>query len=121
MLPVRSDGKGRIVLAHATVLAMPIIANAEAVTIMSSDSTDHPASSDELRHNLDSKGIPSAIRRFETRGSVAGGQLLADSRSADADMLVMGAHHESHERESIFGGNSQVVVAETDIPVVLVH
>lgn len=55
MLPVRGDGKGRNVLAHATVL------------------------------------------------------------------LVMGAYHECYEREPIFGGNSQVVVAEAELPVVLVH
>ena len=112
---------GSLEASRAVGLAMPIIANAEAVTIMSSGSTDHPASSDELRRYLDSKGIPSAIRRFEARGSIVGDQLLTEARSADANMLVMGAYHESYERETIFGGNSQVVVAKADLPVVLVH
>ena len=112
---------GSIEASRAVGLAMPIIASAESITIVSSGSTDHPASSDELRRYLESKGIPSAIRRFEARGTVVGNQLLAETRSADADMLVMGAYHESYERESIFGGNSQVVVAEADLPVVLVH
>ena len=54
---------------------------------------------------------------------VRGDQLLAESRSAGAGMLVMGAYLENCdcEREPIFGGNSQVVVAEADLPVVLVH
>ncbi|MYH60096.1 MAG: universal stress protein [Boseongicola sp. SB0675_bin_26] len=112
---------GSIEASRAVGLAMPIIANAESVTIMSSGSTDHPASSDELRCYLESKGISSAIRRFEARGSIVGDQLLTEARSADADMLVMGAYHESYERETIFGGNSQVVVAKADLPVVLVH
>lgn len=112
---------GSIEASRAVGLAMPIIASAASITIVSSGSTDHPASADELRHYLESKGIPSTIRRFEALGSVVGDQLLAESRSADADMLVMGAYHESYERESIFGGNSQVVVAEADLPVVLVH
>lgn len=112
---------GSIEASRAVGLAMPIIAHAESVTIISSGSIDHPASSEELRHYLESKGIPSAIRRFEARGSVVGHQLLSESRSAEADMLVMGAYHESYERESIFGGNSQVVVAKADLPVVLVH
>ncbi|MYA89600.1 MAG: universal stress protein [Boseongicola sp. SB0662_bin_57] len=112
---------GSIEASRAVGLAMPIIASAESVTIMSSGSTDHPASSDELQRYLESKGISSAIRRFEARGSIVGDQLLAEARSAGADMLVMGAYHESYERETIFGGNSQVVVAKADLPVVLVH
>ena len=38
-----------------------------------------------------------------------------------ADLLVMGAYHDSYERETIFGGNTQAVVDEATIPVVLVH
>ena len=67
--------------------------------------------------------------------AVRGDQLLAESRSAGAGMLVMGAYIENCERESIFGGNSQVATAkwqqpsgnsqvafpEADLPVVLVH
>lgn len=112
---------GSIEASRTVGLAMPIIANAECVTIVSSNSTDHPAGSDELQRHLDSRGIHSAIPRFEARGPVVGDLLLAESSSADADMLVMGACHESYERESILGGNSQVVVAEADLPVVLVH
>lgn len=52
---------------------------------------------------------------------VRGDQLLAEARSAGAGKLVMGAYLESCERESIFGGNSQVAVGEADLPVVLVH
>ncbi len=102
-------------------LAMPVIASAESVTIVSPGFTDHPASSDELRRHLESRGIRSAIRCCKARGSVVGDRLPAESRSAGADMPIMGAYHESHERESILGGNSQVVVAEADLPVVLVH
>ncbi len=112
---------GSIEASRAVGLAMPVIASAESLTIISSGSTDHPASCDELQRYLESKGMLPAIRRFEARGSIVGGQLLAEAGSAGADMLVMGAYHESYERETIFGGNSQVVVAEAEIPVVLVH
>ena len=52
---------------------------------------------------------------------VRGDQLLAESRSAGVGMLVMGAYLENCERESIFGGNNQVVGAEADLPAELVH
>jgi nucleotide-binding universal stress UspA family protein len=36
-------------------------------------------------------------------------------------MLIMGAYGESHERETLFGGNTQTVVDRAELPVVLVH
>ena len=38
-----------------------------------------------------------------------------------ADMLVMGAYGHSHERETLFGGNTQAVVDKAEMPVVMAH
>ena len=167
MLPVRGDGKGRNVLAHATVIAkrfgehvrivhrnpapddkMPYgavmpsaprkqneaAADRNAGVARERFATEFQMLAEEFGRKgaepqpgsttarfIEYEGIPSAIRHFEVRGSAVADHLPAEARSAGAGMLVAGAHHESHERESIFGGNSQVVVAEADLPVVLVH
>ena len=57
---------------------------------------------------------------FDVRGP-AGRQLLSKSGEVGADLLVMGAYHESYERETLLGGNSAVVVEEATIPVIMVH
>ena len=38
-----------------------------------------------------------------------------------AQMLMMGAYSVSHERETLFGGNTQSVVDKADMPVVMAH
>ncbi len=167
MLPVRGDGKGRNLLAHATVLAKRFGARVRIVhchptpddimpyyTVIPSvrrkqiekaagrnadvtreklttefqmlaeefgrkDAEPQPGSTTARFIEYDC--IPSAIRHFEAQGSAVGDQLHAEARSAGADMLVMGAYHENYERDSIFGGNSQVVVAEAELLVGLVH
>jgi nucleotide-binding universal stress UspA family protein len=35
--------------------------------------------------------------------------------------MVMGAYGDSHEKETIFGGNTQYIVDNANMPVVLVH
>ena len=48
-------------------------------------------------------------------------ELLDRSKAAGADTLIMGAYSDSHERETIFGGNTQTVVDKSTMPVILVH
>lgn len=112
---------GSLEASRAVALAMPLIAAAKSVTILSAGSGGHTATPEELQRYLELKGIAASIRRFESKGSVVGKQLLAETEAAGATLLVMGAYHDSYERESIFGGNSQAVVANAGIPVVLVH
>jgi nucleotide-binding universal stress UspA family protein len=52
---------------------------------------------------------------------VVGLQLLEETDKAGAGVLIMGAYHDSYERESVFGGNSQAVVKHAKVPVVMVH
>lgn len=111
---------GSLEASRATALAMPLIENAGKVTILTTGDTTHTATADEFRRYLDLRGVGSEIRKFTGRGNV-GGKLLTESASAGAGLLIMGAYHESYERESVFGGNSQTVVEKAEIPVVLVH
>jgi len=43
------------------------------------------------------------------------------SRELGADTMIMGAYGDSHERETIFGGNTQQVVDRSLMPVIMVH
>jgi nucleotide-binding universal stress UspA family protein len=46
---------------------------------------------------------------------------LRNTTDLGASLLVMGAYGQSHERETLFGGNTQVVVDTAEVPVVLAH
>lgn len=111
---------GSLEASRAAALAMPIIEAAGTVTILTTGDTEHTASADEFRRYLELRGVGSTIREFKGRG-VVGQALLDQSTEAGAGLLVMGAYHDSYERETVFGGNSQVVVDNAQIPVVLVH
>lgn len=112
---------GSLEASRAVALSMPLIAGAKSVTILSTGSTGHDASASQLQRYLELKSVDSTVRRFEASGSKVGAQLLTETEGAGAGTLIMGAYHDSFERESLFGGNSQVVVQEAKIPVVMVH
>lgn len=111
---------GSLEAARASALAMPLIEAAGQVTILSTGDVEHSATADEYLGYLDLRGVRAAVRQFEGRGNV-GAKLLSETTAAGAGLLIMGAYHESYERETVFGGNSQAVVDATEIPVVMVH
>jgi nucleotide-binding universal stress UspA family protein len=47
--------------------------------------------------------------------------LLAEAKTADADMVIMGAYTHSQTREMIFGGVTAHMLAHADLPVLMAH
>ncbi|WP_240453969.1 universal stress protein [Chachezhania antarctica] len=111
---------GSLEASRAAALAVPLIENAGQVTILTGGGSEHAASAEEFQDYLAVRGVTAGIVNFDVRGS-AGRQLLSKSGEVGADLLVMGAYHESYERETLLGGNSAVVVEEATIPVIMVH
>lgn len=111
---------GSLEASRAVAMAMPLIEGADRVSILTAGQIEHTATPEEFQIYLAQRGIPSQINSFERRGNV-GRALLAKCAEVGANMLIMGAYHESYERESILGGNSATVVDEAVIPVVMVH
>lgn len=112
---------GSLEATRAVGMSMALIRDASTVTILSSEAIDHSATAEELQRYLELKSIESRIHKFKSKRSNVGRELLAQCGEIGADLLVMGAYHDSYERETIFGGNSQAVVEHADLPVVFVH
>ncbi|MEM6385315.1 MAG: universal stress protein [Pseudomonadota bacterium] len=112
---------GSLEATRAVAMSMPLIASAKSVTILSGGRSQAAAGPDELMRYLELKEVSSKMRKFDTKSKNVGEMLLEETKAAGAGMLIMGAYHESYERESLFGGNSHAVVHTADIPVVLVH
>lgn len=106
--------------ARAVALTLDLVAAADRVTILAAGSGEpHGATADELVAYYGLRGVTASVHRFEARRP--GAALLEKTREVGASLLVMGAYGHSHERETLFGGNTQTVVDEAEIPVVMAH
>lgn len=111
---------GSLEAARAVALTLDIAKAAEAVTILSGGKGEpNGATTPELLEYLSLRGIAAKSVQFNDRNP--GAALLARAAAEGANLLVMGAYGQSHERETLFGGNTQTVVDKAEIPVILVH
>lgn len=112
---------GSIEATRAVAMSMPVISSAKTVTILSGAPKKVDPSPEDLQRYLELKGVNAGVKTFEAKGDNVGTALLQHCEAVGAGTLAMGAYHESYERESLFGGNSQAVVENATIPVILVH
>ncbi len=105
---------------RAIALTMNLITEADSVIIISIGPEVQGASSAELQQYLSDRNVKSEVKRFEASDGI-GKTLLEQSKECGADLLIMGAYGDSHERETVFGGNTQYIVDHAEMPVVLVH
>jgi nucleotide-binding universal stress UspA family protein len=111
---------GSIEAARAVALTLELVGEAGTVTLLAGGPGErHGATVDELVEYYALRGIGSEVRRFEERNP--GAALVDHAEAAGANLLIMGAYGESHEREALFGGNTQAIVDGARVPVVMVH
>lgn len=111
---------GSMEASRAVALSLPLIGCASEVTVLSGGKGEpHGATAAELVNYLALRGVSAKIHTFDSRNP--GQALLDETRAIGASMLIMGAYGDSHERETLFGGNTQTVVDRAELPVVLVH
>ncbi len=112
---------GSVESVRAVSLALDLLSSASKITILTADRPEtHGATAEELADYLAARGIATEIHQFKSQDKI-GLELLKHTAALGADMMIMGAYGDSHERETIFGGNTQVVVDNATLPVVLVH
>lgn len=98
-----------------------VLKAADQVWILTDGSDSGPGTSvDDLLKYLALHGIAATVEKLKPSDKV-GRALLRASLDIGADMMIMGAYGDSHERETIFGGNTQTVVDTATIPVLLNH
>ncbi|HTV87582.1 MAG TPA: universal stress protein [Stellaceae bacterium] len=106
--------------------ALPLIARAEAATIMTVRAHETDFESDQpllarVEQHLARHGVKAAHEE-SVRGDVPVADLLL-SRAADldADLIVAGAYHHSQFREALLGGVSRDLLDHMTVPVLLSH
>ncbi len=107
--------------ARALAQAMRLITTADKVAILTTGEDAGPGTAaDDLVAYLRLHKVAPEVVNFTASRSI-GQDLLAKSAEIGADTMIMGAYGDSHERETLFGGNTQTIVDRGNMPVWLSH
>ncbi|MBI5278034.1 MAG: universal stress protein [Burkholderiales bacterium] len=110
--------------ARAVAAALPLLARAGRVVVLTWDEQSEAANSAGLGLDgyLRLHGIEPEWRRGgPAPSSQIGDVLLSAAFDVEADLLVMGAYGHSRAREWIMGGASRTVLASMTLPVLMAH
>jgi nucleotide-binding universal stress UspA family protein len=109
--------------ARAVSAAMPLLAKARRVTVVSVDEGGGlaPGALDGIVGQLAWHGVDADRRILASDDRSTIEALTAAAQACKADVMVMGAYGRGHAREMLFGGCTQAVIEAADIPVFLAH
>ena len=108
--------------ARAVSGALPFLADARTVHILSVGKEDESLSDRELALYLGWHGIAASAHHVQPiKGVKTGELLLAAARDKAADLLVMGGYGHAPWREMIFGGATASIVGSSRLPILLSH
>ncbi|MFT5067300.1 MAG: nucleotide-binding universal stress UspA family protein [Yoonia sp.] len=112
--------------ARAVRAALPMLKNAENVTVACIDPTatkwadgENPGA--DLASWLSHHGCRVTVQEFPTGGKTVSEVILEHAVEQGADLVVMGAYGHNRLNEKIFGGTTQSMIQQQDLPVFFVH
>ena len=113
---------GRAECARTVAAALPVLADADDVIIMTVGE-EHPErpSLAALKGYLARHGIAATAEHRDAADRSVGEAVLAAVDEAAADLLVMGAYSHSRWREMIIGGVTRHAVQKTSVPIFMSH
>ena len=106
---------------RAVADALPFLVRAEAIEVLAVDSEryrDQEPGADIARH-LARHGAKVNVRRVSSGGEDIGRVLLSRAANFGADLLAIGAYGHSRLSEWIFGGVTQTMLREAELPVLM--
>lgn len=109
--------------AAAVNAAMPFIAQAERVIILTVDEGDSEddRSPERLQHALRWHNADVLLHRLVIEARSPADTLLRAVGRAEADLLVMGGYGHTRLREAVFGGFTRHVLERATLPVLMAH
>jgi nucleotide-binding universal stress UspA family protein len=112
--------------ARAVADAMPLLARADAVTVLAVDPQPGPdghgqVPGADIALHLARHDVKAQIERTVSAGVPIGELLLSRAADLGADLLVMGAYGHSRVRELLLGGATRSILASMTIPVLMSH
>jgi nucleotide-binding universal stress UspA family protein len=112
--------------ARAVRDAMPLLACAGAVTVLTIDAEQSPFGHGEIPGAdialyLARHGVKAEVARTVSAGIGIGNTLLSRAADYEANLLVMGAYGHSRVRELLLGGTTRTVLTSMTLPVLMSH
>jgi nucleotide-binding universal stress UspA family protein len=108
--------------AHAHAFAMPILRQAERVTVLTVEGGTTPGPSGELATlHLVRNGINANALTVASGALTTGEVILEQAASSGCDLLVKGAYTQSRLRQMMFGGATRHILANAALPVLMAH
>jgi nucleotide-binding universal stress UspA family protein len=108
--------------ARTVAFSMPFLLKASKVTVISmlGFGVAGPSTADVARQ-LQRNGIPATWKDYQTRDRRAGPAFLEEAATLGADLLVKGAYTQSRVRQMIFGGATDHILSNAELPVLMSH
>ncbi|KAA2235731.1 universal stress protein [Salinarimonas soli] len=109
--------------ARATAFAMPFLARAESVVVLTAEGGTVPGpTGEQLARSLQAHGIACEARTVPGGHIRGGGEaILSEAAATGCDLLIKGAYTQSRIRQMIFGGATSHILAEARLPVLMAH
>ncbi len=112
--------------AHAVHAAMPLLAGAAKVTVLSIDADDGEDAEDDsgaahLVEHLARHGVPAEPSVMRSDDLDVSALLLSRAADLAADLIVMGAYGHSRLREVVLGGATRDIFRTMTVPVLMAH
>jgi nucleotide-binding universal stress UspA family protein len=108
--------------ARAVASALPFLAKAARVVVMSVGNGPEPApSAAELARALAWHDVAAEARHLEQGSRRVRDMLLAEAKAMAADLLVIGAYSHSRMRQTVFGGVTEHMLDHAELPVLMTH
>ncbi len=104
--------------ARAISLAMPVMARAESIDVLSVDGAMVPGpSSAEIADSLRSHGLNVTSQHIKPGTRTAGQTIVDTAIAGGCDLIVKGAYTQSRLRQMIFGGMTRHLILHSPLPV----
>jgi len=115
---------GSRLAARAVRDAMPLLEQAEAITIITinaESSVPADASAAHLVRYLSRLGLPTGIDRLKTERANIQSSILSLASDESLDLLVMGGYGHSRLQETVFGGVTREMLESMTVPTLMSH
>jgi nucleotide-binding universal stress UspA family protein len=108
--------------ARTVAFSMPFLLKASKVTVISIEGFGVAGpSTAEVARQLQRNGIPASSKDCSPRDRRAGAAFLEEAAALGADLLVKGAYTQSRVRQMIFGGATDHILSNAELPVLMSH
>jgi nucleotide-binding universal stress UspA family protein len=108
--------------ARAVSFAMPLLVQADKVTVLTVAGGTVPGpSGEQIARTLRINGVPAQALDAENEGRSVGETILKLTMSLGGDLLVKGAYTQSRLRQMIFGGPTRHLLDHATLPMIMAH